>query len=321
MFGDIDDNKNTDGSSLSGSSDDGAAANAFDQATYGLWSTIMDNPGIINSAMDEIPEETTSAAVAISTTQTSWSSDQNMLHPEQRDRLEEFTSAFLAMSVFDAADFWMPTIEPNGNTSNSLRHYFSLTSNDFTSNDNNSSLNYFKIASNNVIIESWSGAVGRAFCSGCPVWSTNTETIVDSPRTEAFAIANVKTCLAVPIFSTGVSKPSCVLAFYSMVRSDCVPFLLKFVQRALRSLWFGLESLKPHKSIGKDLWKDVAPADLGEMAADLEMQKAFYQKKRPFGDISTRQVSRKQYEITFVRDSESHYVFSSYFEFQGTWTV
>jgi len=75
-----------------------------------------------------------------------------------------------------------------------------------------------------------------------------------------------------------------------MVRSECVPFVQKFVQQALRSLWFGLESLQPHKSIGRDLWNDVAPADLGEMAADLEMQKAFYQKKRPYAAIATRQV-------------------------------
>jgi hypothetical protein len=52
-----------------------------------------------------------------------------------------------------------------------------------------------------------------------------------------------------------------------------------------------LESIEPHESIGRDLWKDVAPADLGEMAADLEMQKAFYQKKRPFEAISSIHVS------------------------------
>ena len=73
--------------------------------------------------------------------------------------------------------------------------------------------------------------------------------------------------------------------------------MLKFLEQALRSLWLGLERLHPHESIGKDLWKDVAPADLGEMAADLEMQKAFYQKKRPYDAISSKQVS---YTITFI---------------------
>jgi hypothetical protein len=115
--------------------------------------------------------------------------------------------------------------------------------------------------------------------------------IVDTGRTEAFAIANIKTSLAVPIFASGSVTPSCVLCFYSLVRTDCVPFVLKFLEQALRSLWLGLERLHPHESIGKDLWKDVAPADLGEMAADLEMQKAFYQKKRPYDAISSKQVS------------------------------
>lgn len=117
------------------------------------------------------------------------------------------------------------------------------------------------------------------------------ETIVDIGRTEAFAIANIKTALAVPIYSTGSASPCCVLCFYAMVRSDCVPFVLKFVEQALRSLWLGLECLQPDQNIGTDLWKDVAPADLGAMAADLEMQKAFYQKKRPYDAISSKPVS------------------------------
>lgn len=109
---------------------------------------------------------------------------------------------------------------------------------------------------------------------------------MDSSRVEAFAIANIKTVLAIPIFSEGHSTPSCVLCFYSLVRSDSVPFVMKFVQQALRSLWYGLDRLQPHKSIGEELWKEVAPADLGEMAADLEMQSAFHMKKRPFDQMS-----------------------------------
>ena len=267
-----------DGDSVSGS-DDGAA-NAFDHASYGLWSTIMENPAI-NSAIEQIPDEATSLAAAITTAQ---QSETPNLHPERRERLEEFSSAFLAMSVFDVADFWLPSARTDGTPN--LHHVFSLTSD-----DNNTSLDYFKIASNNTTISAWAGAVGRAFCSGSAVWSTNPETIVDVGRREAFAIANIRTSLAVPIFSSGSVSPCCVLCFYSMVRSDCVPFVLKFVQQALRSLWYGLESIEPHESIGRDLWKDVAPADLGEMAADLEMQKAFYQKKRPFEAISSIHVS------------------------------
>lgn len=268
-----------DGSSIS-DSDDGAAANAFDQATFGLWSTIMENPEI-TSAIEQVPEDTTSAAAAIAS-----QSDALYIYPERQERLEEFSSAFLAMSVFDAADFWMPSICSDGSTN--LHHVFSLTSN-----ENNASINFFKICSNNVIIKGWSGAVGRAFSSGSPVWSTNPDIIVDSVRREAFAISNIKTALAVPIFSSGSMVPSCVLSFYSLVRSDCVPFVLKFVQQALRSLWHGLERLEPHQCIGRELWKEVAPADLGVMAADLEMQKAFYQKKRPFDAISTKQDTKQ----------------------------
>jgi hypothetical protein len=172
-----------------------------------------------------------------------------------------------------------------------------------TSNENNTSINFFKTCSNNTIIKGWSGAVGRAFSSGSPVWSTNPDIIVDSVRREAFAVSNIKTALAVPIFSSGSMAPSCVLSFYSLVRSDCVPFVLKFVQQALRSLWLGLERLEPHQSIGRELWKDVAPADLGEMAADLEMQKAFYQKKRPFDAISTKKVRHSK---TFYRSCHLH---------------
>jgi hypothetical protein len=64
------------------------------------------------------------------------------------------------------------------------------------------------------------------------------------------------------------------------------------VQQALRLLWTGLDKVEPHQSIGKEMWKDVAPADLGEMAADVEMQHAFLQKKRRRHDsISSQQVS------------------------------
>ncbi len=72
-----------------------------------------------------------------------------------------------------------------------------------------------------------------------------------------------------------------------MVRSDSETFILKFLQQALRTLWAGLDNVVPHESIGKTLWKGVAPADLGEMAADTEMQKAFYKKKRPYDMIAS----------------------------------
>mmetsp|Transcript_813 Transcript_813/g.1404 ORF Transcript_813/g.1404 Transcript_813/m.1404 type:complete len:920 (+) Transcript_813:138-2897(+) len=288
------DKQKVDGSSITDSEDVAAAANAFDQATFGLWSTIMENP-VMTSTIEHIPEDATSAAAAIS----SQMDGALYIYPERKERLEEFSSAFLAMSVFDAADFWMPTMCSDGSTN--LHHVFSLTSN-----ENNTSINFFKLCSNNAVIKGWSGAVGRAFSTGSPVWSTNPDIIVDSVRREAFAISNIKTALAVPIFSAGSIAPSCVLSFYSLVRSDCVPFVLKFVQQALRSLWLGLERLEPHQSIGRELWKEVAPADLGEMAADLEMQKAFYQKKRPFDAISSIQDTQHTNAVqTDIRDRSS----------------
>jgi hypothetical protein len=106
------------------------------------------------------------------------------------------------------------------------------------------------------------------------------DVIADSSRSAAFAKANIKTALAVPIFSSGNISPKCVVCCYSLVRAEAVPAVLRFVQQALHLLWTGLDKVEPHQSIGKDIWKDVAPADLGEMAADVEMQQAFLQKKR-----------------------------------------
>lgn len=270
------------------SSDDIATANAFDQASYGLWSTIMQNPEI-STVVEQIPDNAISAATQAqiplaNPPQAAAAAATPHLHPERKMRLEEFSSAFLSMSVFDIADVWIPPKNSVADHNIQLHLSFSLLSD-----EKNSSLIYFRTASEHTIIKGWDGAVGRAFCSGNAVWSANSEIIVDTGRTEAFAIANIQTAFAVPIFSSGSLTPSCVLCCYSLVRSDCVPFVLKFVQQALKTLWLGLENIEPHESIGKDLWKDVAPADLGVMAADLEMQKAFYRKKRPFEDIAPRQ--------------------------------
>lgn len=115
---------------------------------------------------------------------------------------------------------------------------------------------------------------------------------MDSARAPAFEKAKIKTALAVPIFSAGAVSPACVLCCYSLVRAEAVPAVLRFVQQALRLLWTGLDKVEPHESIGRDLWKDVAPADLGEMAADVEMQHAFMSKKRPHVSISSSPVSK-----------------------------
>lgn len=109
--------------------------------------------------------------------------------------------------------------------------------------------------------------------------------IYDTSRTRAFQNCSIETAFAVPIFSAGDASPSCILCCYSLLPAESVPFVLNFVQKAVRLLWDGLDKIvNPHESVGKELWKEVAPADLGEMAADLEMQKAFIGKKRPRSD-------------------------------------
>lgn len=105
---------------------------------------------------------------------------------------------------------------------------------------------------------------------------------MDAGRADMFSKVKIQTALAVPVFSSAKSTtPAFVLCYYSFVRTGSVPFVLKFVQQALRLLWEGLDKVEPHESVGPDMWRDIAPADLGEMAADVEMHQHFMVKKRP----------------------------------------
>lgn len=260
----------------------------FDDASFGIWSTIMSTEPADKSASDptkdtflrspspfmltEAPEKVATPPLASSP-----SISKPMLPPHQRERLEEFATAFLGMSVFDAADLWMP----EGESGDTLFHITSVASTDM-----NEPLRNFKAASAGVSIKLWSGAVGRAFASGNPVWSANPDVIVDNERASAFRRAGIQTALAVPIFSARAVRPICLLCCYSLVRTDAVPFVLRFVQQALRLLWGGLDRIEPHQSVHEHIWKEVAPADLGYMAADLEMQQEFLRKKRPHQQIS-----------------------------------
>merc|ERR1712226_1031928 len=83
-------------------------------------------------------------------------------------------------------------------------------------------------------IKVWSGAIGRAFGSGNPVWSSNQNVIVDTGRLDLFQKTGIKTVLAVPVYSSGGVRPDCVVSCYALVRIDSVPFVLRFVQQALR---------------------------------------------------------------------------------------
>ena len=112
------------------------------------------------------------------------------------------------------------------------------------------------------------------------------EVFADPGRSRLFEQAKIETALAVPVFSGKTGSPAFVFCCYSFVRTGSVPFVLKFVQQALKLLWGGLDKVQPHSSVGEELWRDVAPADLGEMAADVEMQQHFIIKKRPIAAIT-----------------------------------
>ena len=253
----------------------------FDEASYGIWTTIMDTLNDDNldvsfgNAMEFRTDGNTikqNDATAMLDLQVCFT-DTAAMSESRKVRLEEFCSAFLDMSVFDLADVWVP-VGPE--YPDCLRHVTSVTSS-----DQNALLDGFRSASVCTLIKYWTGAIGRAFSSGNPVWSANRNVFADPGRVAEFERTKIMTVLAVPVFSGKSPTPACVVACYSLVKSGSVPFVLRFVQSALRLLWDGLDKVEPHESVGKHLWQDIAPADLGEMAADIEMQHHFMTKKRP----------------------------------------
>jgi hypothetical protein len=141
---------------------------AFDEASYGVWSTIMETMDQPNSDMfgeDTFPsasiqpfEVSTNSSTAVTTF------SKPFLALDRQERLEEFALAFLDVSVFDLAEVWLPV----GNGADALGLVTSVTSA-----KDNPSLNEFTNESKNSIIKYWSGAIGRAFSSGNPVWSFN----------------------------------------------------------------------------------------------------------------------------------------------------
>jgi hypothetical protein len=251
----------------------------FDEASYGIWTTIMESLQDDN-IVD--PSENIDPLYGTPTGPSHVTSDLSLqvmlpkcdMSLARKERLEEFCSAFLAMSVFDLADVWVPCTQPG--YTDCLRHVLSVSSN-----VDSEGLHYFKAMSEHALIKLWTGAVGRAYSSGNPVWSTNPHVFFDAGRADAFQKSNIQTVLSVPVYSDNHTLPACIVSCYSLVRSGSVPFVLKFVQQALKLLWGGLDRVAPHGSVGENLWKGVAPADLGEMAADIEMQQHFLSKKRP----------------------------------------
>lgn len=155
-------------------SDPLSGTEAFDEASYGVWSTIMENAdravlgsdllesnakmsGDINENNMSTNDENTAPIYAM---------NRPSMQKERRDRLEEFAAAFLDVSVFDFAEVWVPIGEQAG-------YLGQVTSVMSTDSKTNQSLLDFEEASEKILIKFWSGAVGRAFSSGNPVWSAN----------------------------------------------------------------------------------------------------------------------------------------------------
>jgi len=264
------------GSSRRASLQSDAINDAFDEASYGVWSTIMQNLDETDSTLLTEQQETKASLNGNSTEIVA--NQKPIIDIDRQERLEEFSSAFLDVSIFDLAEVWMPV----GQNSDCL-----CLNSSVKSIDNNKSLDEFSRESERMLIKYWSGAVGRAYSSGNPVWSFKKDVFSDSGRVRLFEQAKIETVLAVPVFSGRSKTPAFIFCCYSFVRSGSIPFVLKFVQQALKLLWGGLDNVEPHESVDEDIWKQIAPADLGEMAADVEMHQHFMIKKRPIGAIST----------------------------------
>lgn len=143
-----------------------SVSDAFDEASYGIWSTIMDT--IEPAGADGFRNSNNSSSQGKGPNGAAESPLYILNKPkmprERRIRLEEFASAFLEVSVFDFAEVWIPV----GGQADYLGQVTSIAST-----DSNPLLNEFIQSTEKILIKSWSGSIGRAFASGNPVWSSN----------------------------------------------------------------------------------------------------------------------------------------------------
>jgi hypothetical protein len=160
----------------------------FDEASYGVWSTIMqERPQITEIADSSNPYQDESVEVVetgipqgvnegagmnpaeddFTDPKALVTTHKRTIDPKRKEQLEEFCTAFLGMSVFDIADVWIPAGPEHPDC---LSHVVTVTS---CSNNQSNAISDFKRVSGYTLIKFWSGAVGRAFSSGNPVWSCN----------------------------------------------------------------------------------------------------------------------------------------------------
>jgi hypothetical protein len=155
-----------------------ATTDVFDEASYGVWSTIMqsldDSPPHAWNAADPIPVSNMgkgSFHSRMDTSSDATAPTKPCMAIERQERLQEFASAFLEVSVFDLAEVWLP-LEQGTDALSLVKSVMSTNS--------NSSLNFFTMESEKRLIKHWSGAIGRAYSSGNPVWSFNKVSQKDS---------------------------------------------------------------------------------------------------------------------------------------------
>ena len=141
--------------------DNALITDVFDEASYGVWSTIM------NSASGNAIRTSTTIASKMEIIQ---------------ERLEEFLCAFLGMSVFDVGDVWILSSSDTRKETNSgvrdekkkaLQCLFTVTAT-----NNNPQINTFRAVNGNALVQIGDGAVGKAFSSGYPVWSSDKVSLI-----------------------------------------------------------------------------------------------------------------------------------------------
>jgi hypothetical protein len=166
-------------------SSEASASEAFDEASYGIWSSVM-HLGLSSSfntqaiKSDVISSRVTPPAPPSSFESTNscfvkedeptvisgWNANFNLIPNNKRERLEDFAVGFLGASTFDLADVWVPV---NCGQLQVLRCVATASSSAI----GGDRVETFKMTSLKTSLNVWSGAVGRAFGSGNPVWSSN----------------------------------------------------------------------------------------------------------------------------------------------------
>ncbi|GMH89381.1 hypothetical protein TrST_g2311 [Triparma strigata] len=206
----------------------------IDEYDYGLWTSILETPSFH----------------PVSSAPTS-------LTPSTRDRVEEFVTGFLGLSVFDACDVWVKT--PAG-----LSQIFSMKCESAPD-----GFECFQVINRREGLKKWDGAIGRCYATGDPVWEIG-EGEYDEERRGLLKKADVNTIMAVPVHSrVGGGPPDFVVAFYSRDVVEPISACLRFVQQAVKMVWSSEEG-------GLE---DVNMVDVGEIAGDMERQKEFSKKR------------------------------------------